>query len=86
MANQTATLKLYASLSEFLPSGAIDNKASIEVTDSDSVARIFEKFHLPERLVHLVLINGVYIEPEDRPHRILAPGEVLAIWPPVAGG
>ncbi|MEK9555836.1 MAG: MoaD/ThiS family protein [Gammaproteobacteria bacterium] len=86
MGNPTATLKLYASLSEFLPSGAVDNKAQIEVGDSDSIAVIIEKFNLPDRLVHLVLVNGVYIEPEDRPSRILAPGEVLAIWPPVAGG
>jgi molybdopterin converting factor small subunit len=86
MGNQTATFKLYAGLSEFLPSGAVDNKTQIEVGDSDSVARIIEKSNLPERLVHLVLVNGVYIEPEDRPNRILAPGEVLAIWPPVAGG
>jgi len=86
MDNQTATFKLYASLSEFLPSGAVDNKTQIEVGDSDSVARIIEKFNLPEPLVHLVLVNGVYIEPEDRPNRILAPGEVLAIWPPVVGG
>ena len=86
MGNTTATLKLYASLSEFLPSGAVDNKAQIEVGDSDSIAVIIEKFNLPDRLVHLVLVNGVYIEPEDRPNRILAPGEVLAIWPPVAGG
>ena len=86
MGNTTATLKLYASLSEFLPSGAVDNKAQIAVGDSDSIAVIIEKFNLPDRLVHLVLVNGVYIEPEDRPSRILAPGEVLAIWPPVAGG
>lgn len=86
MGNTTATLKLYASLSEFLPLGAVDNKAQIEVGDSDSIAVIIEKFNLPDRLVHLVLVNGVYIEPEDRPSRILAPGEVLAIWPPVAGG
>lgn len=54
--------------------------------EADSVARVIERYDLPERLVHLVLIDGVYIEPEDRPIRILGPGEVLAIWPPVAGG
>ena len=54
--------------------------------DSDSIAHIIQKFNLPERLVHLVLVDGIYIDPEERPNRILAPGEVLAIWPPVAGG
>jgi len=86
MGSATATLKLYASLSEFLPPGSVKNEAEIKVGGADSVARVIERYDLPERLVHLVLIDGVYIEPEDRPIRILGPGEVLAIWPPVAGG
>jgi len=86
MGSATATLKLYASLSEFLPVGSVKNEAEIEVGESDSIDRIIERYGLPERLVHLVVIDGVYVEPEDRPVRILRPGEVLAIWPPVAGG
>jgi molybdopterin converting factor small subunit len=38
------------------------------------------------KLVHLVLVNGHYINPEDRATRTLAEGDVLAIWPPIAGG
>jgi len=36
--------------------------------------------------VHLVLINGSYVAPEDRATRTLVDGDVLAIWPPIAGG
>jgi molybdopterin converting factor small subunit len=36
--------------------------------------------------VHLVLINGKYIEPEKRLTQTLQEGDVLAIWPPIAGG
>jgi len=36
--------------------------------------------------VHIVLVNGVYVAPADRATRTLAEGDVLAIWPPVAGG
>jgi sulfur carrier protein ThiS len=38
------------------------------------------------KLVHLVLINGVYVPPDERATRRLAEGDVLAIWPPIAGG
>jgi hypothetical protein len=38
------------------------------------------------KLVHLVLINGVYVPPEERGTRMLAEGDTLAIWPPIAGG
>jgi molybdopterin converting factor small subunit len=36
--------------------------------------------------VHLVLVNGKYIEPEKRMTATLVDGDVLAIWPPIAGG
>jgi sulfur carrier protein ThiS len=41
---------------------------------------------LPLHLVHLVLVNGKYIKPEDRNTHLLFENDVLAIWPPVAGG
>jgi len=41
---------------------------------------------LPQKLVHLVLVNGHYIAPEQRASKVLLEGDVLAIWPPIAGG
>jgi len=81
-----ATLKLYASLTDFLPPGTRGNIAEIDVGEDESVAAITERFHLPQKMVHLVLVNGVFVKPEDRPSRTLDPGDALAIWPPVAGG
>jgi len=86
MDNSSVTVKLYASLSEFLPAGARDNKTEINVDEAESISAIIQRFNLPPKLVHLVMVDGVYINPEDRPTRKLLPGEVLAIWPPVAGG
>lgn len=80
------TFKLYASLGQYLPSGAVDNKATIELASGESLADVIARFDLPERLVHLVLVDGVYVAPEDRAGRILIDGETVAIWPPVAGG
>jgi sulfur carrier protein ThiS len=47
---------------------------------------IVNQFQLPIKLVHLVLVNGKYIKPEERDTHPLEEGDVLAIWPPVAGG
>ena len=80
------TFKLYASLGQYLPSGAVDNKATIELAPDESLADLIERFDLPERLVHLVLVDGVFVAPEDRAGRVLLDGETVAIWPPVAGG
>jgi sulfur carrier protein ThiS len=80
------TFKLYATLSDYLPAGQRHNPFELEIESSTTIADLVRRFGLPARLVHLVLVNGVYIAPEHRPARTLAPGDALAIWPPVAGG
>ena len=48
--------------------------------------QLVAQHRLPEKQVHLVLVNGTYIAPELRASRTLQEGDVLAIWPPIAGG
>jgi len=79
-------VKLYASLAEYLPDGAVRNEADIDVDDGTSPTRIIHRLGLPEQMCHMVLVNGVYIAPDDRSETVLAEGDHLAIWPPVAGG
>lgn len=81
------TLKLYATLTDYLPPAArAANQMPLEVAPDATIATILAPLNLPEKLVHLVLVNGVYIPPADRATRIFAEGDVLAIWPPIAGG
>ena len=58
----------------------------MEIAPEATIADIIAPFSLPMKMVHLVLINGVYVAPEDRGTRTLVEGDVLAIWPPIAGG
>jgi sulfur carrier protein ThiS len=81
------TFKLYASLGEHLPADKRQGNAmALEVAPDASVLDVIEPFQLPMKLVHLVLVNGVFVPPEERATRTLAEGDVLAIWPPIAGG
>jgi sulfur-carrier protein len=81
------TLKLFASLTDYLPPDARrSNIVELDVQTDASILQIIEPFGLPMKLVHLVLVNGHYINPEDRATRTLVEGDVLAIWPPIAGG
>jgi molybdopterin converting factor small subunit len=47
---------------------------------------VIDQFAVPRAKIHLVMVNGVYIQPADRDRRPLEDGDVLALWPPVAGG
>jgi sulfur-carrier protein len=81
------TLKLFASLTDYLPPEARrSNIVELDVSPDASIMQIVEPYGLPPKLVHLVLVNGHYINPEDRNKRTLVEGDVLAIWPPIAGG
>jgi sulfur carrier protein ThiS len=81
------TFKLYASLTDYLPlEHRQGNAMALDVAEGASVAEVIEPFNLPLKLVHLVLINGHYVPPAERASRTLQEGDVLAIWPPIAGG
>jgi sulfur carrier protein ThiS len=80
------TLKLFATLGDYLPPGSRDNHAVLEVAAEESVADIIGRLGLPPKLVHLVLVNGAYLPPAARGSHRLRPGDQLAIWPPIAGG
>jgi len=81
------TFKLFATLTDYLPVEARrSNIVQLDVEPSAPISQIIAPFGLPPRLVHLVLVNGRYIEPEKRLSTTLAEGDVLAIWPPIAGG
>lgn len=80
------TFKLFATLTDYLPAERRYNAVDLEVDENTTIHDLVARFNLPEKLVHLVLINGVYIAPEARATRTFRDGDVLAIWPPVAGG
>jgi molybdopterin synthase sulfur carrier subunit len=79
--------KLFATLQDLLPAGAVKNAIDIEVADDASLNDIIDRYKVPRELAHLVLVNGIFYCDTDRDDRqVLKENDVLAIWPPVAGG
>jgi sulfur carrier protein ThiS len=80
------TLKLYATLGVYLPEGAKRNQIGLNVPASATVYEVIAPLHMPLEQVSLAVLNGEILLPPERASRHLADGDVLAIWPPVAGG
>ncbi len=83
----SATVKLYASLSDYLPAGAKANAVKVLLpSDEATVEAILAQFKVPMEQCHLVLLNGLFIAPSHRADCTVADGDTVAAWPPVAGG
>jgi sulfur-carrier protein len=83
----TITLKLFASLAARLPAETRSRHAvDLEVGPGTTVLDVVRQLGIPEALCAIVLVDGHWVSRPDRATRALAEGQVVAIWPPIAGG
>jgi molybdopterin converting factor small subunit len=73
-------LKFFAGLRDFLPPGESPYLADLE--DGTTVADVFRAFGVPLEKPRIILVNGRHSDS----NRVLADGDLLAVFPPVAGG
>ncbi|MCB1789800.1 MAG: MoaD/ThiS family protein [Gammaproteobacteria bacterium] len=79
-------LELYASLMGYLPAGANRHATECELPDGSTAHELLDRFGVPRDKAHLVLRNGVFLHAPERDAPLLVDGDVIAVWPPVAGG
>jgi len=81
------TLKLFASLAAHLPAEAqSSHRVDLDVEPGTTILGVVRGQGIPEALCAIVLIDGIWVARADRARRAMSEGQVLAIWPPVAGG
>jgi len=73
---------LFATLSKYLPPGAENRRAVIEVKDGATVREVMNQLGIPADLPNILLVNGRQA-PEGA---VLKDGETLSVFPPLAGG
>ncbi len=85
------TFKAFATLGQYLPRehegrARVGNELPLDVPEGTTVQAVVDRFPMPRELVHLVLVNGEFVLPAERAGHVLREGDVVAIWPPIAGG
>jgi molybdopterin converting factor small subunit len=75
-------VQLFATLAAYLPPDGRDGAATLEVPDRSTVRDVIRRLALPADLERVTLVNGG----DAAPDRALRSGDVLAVFPPLAGG
>lgn len=73
---------LFATLARFLPARAIGDGITLSLPEGVKVADVVRRLDLPADLDYLTVVNGLDAA-LDHP---LAEGDVLSLFPPLAGG
>lgn len=75
-------VQLFATLAAFLPPGGRQGVATLEVAEDSTVRDLVQRLGLPPDLERVTLVNGG----DAWPDRALQQGDVVAVFPPLAGG
>jgi molybdopterin converting factor small subunit len=73
---------LTATLRAYLPPGTRGDSVVLDVPDGTTVDQVVHSLRIPSELERLTVVNGLDATP-DQP---LAEGDVLSVFPPLAGG
>ena len=76
------TVKLFATLREFLPEDAVNAAFGVDVEARQTVRELLKRLKLPEDLPKIVLVNGQHTAGDTE----LREGDTVSIFPPLVGG
>ncbi len=80
------TFKTAGIMAKYLPDGARNNVAEIEVASGATPLDVMAQLGIPPNGVYLVTHNGMAVPTAERPGLTLAENDTLAIMPPLKGG
>lgn len=78
-------LRCFATLRQHLATCG-GKEAEVTLEGGRSPLQALQHFGIPQKEVHLVLVNGVYLDVSQWGEHRLNDGDVVSVWPPVAGG
>jgi len=75
-------VKLFANFREYLPPGSSSYTHLLDLDEGTTVRQVLENLKVPSSMPMIILVNGIYKQADE----VLHLGDVLSVFPPVAGG
>jgi len=75
-------VKLFATFRDRLPSGSGSFSCSMDVEPGATIRDVLQRLEITEHESKIILVNGLHAQPQDA----LQEGDVLSVFPPLAGG
>jgi molybdopterin synthase sulfur carrier subunit len=75
-------IKLFANFQEYLPAGSGKYSCFLELKEGTTIGQTLSRLNVPESMPMITLVNGIHRDLEEPLH----PGDVVSVFPPVAGG
>ena len=82
----TITLELNSLLDDFLPDDAPLGRGRLDLAEGGTVQAVIDRLGIPPHRVHLAYVNGRLLDRSLWEDRALCDGDVVALWPLLAGG
>jgi MoaE-MoaD fusion protein len=76
-------VRLFANLNKFLPPGSVRRRAQLSVPPAATLSGLLDQLGITASLVHMVAVNGRH--QQDLSY-VLTDGDIVSIFPPLAGG
>jgi sulfur carrier protein len=75
-------VKLFATLRDYLPKGSGKFSCKMEVDGHTRIKDLLDRLKIPKEIPKIILVNGIH----GKEDQMVKDGDVVSIFPPVAGG
>lgn len=75
-------IRLFATLAQYLPPGSDGRRTALEVAEGATAGEALDRLGVPRALAKLMMVDGVHGGMDTA----LQAGNVLSVFPPIAGG
>lgn len=83
----TVQVKLFLSLKKYLPKNAPEGNTHLEIEEGATIKSLLVHLGIPIEEDKIIVINGIsYKQSEETNSIVLQDGDIIAMFPPIAGG